>query len=51
MDRAAVAAALAPLPPEAGYADGVRAVFAAWAAGRGRDRYGDKTPATSSTCR
>jgi hypothetical protein len=44
MDRAAVAAALAPLPPEAGYADGVRAVFAAWAAGRGRDRYGDKTP-------
>jgi hypothetical protein len=44
MDRAAVAAALAPLPPEAGYADGVRAVFAAWAAGRGKDRYGDKTP-------
>jgi hypothetical protein len=43
MDRDAVARAVADAGA-ATYPDAVRAVFAAWAAGRGKPRYADKTP-------
>lgn len=43
MDRDAVAGAVAAAGATT-YADAVRAVFAAWAAGRGKARYADKTP-------
>jgi hypothetical protein len=43
MDRAAVATAV-DVAGAGTYADAVRAVFAAWAARRGKARYADKTP-------